>query len=260
MSIRSALALVVGFLFVLGVGLSANDDEKRAPKLPTMPELVGRRVDDATAKLAAPPLKLTEVDRFDLSPRDREIWDSDNWTVVSTIPAAGKLLDGRKVRLYYLRNAEYSWFTRHRTMPRIKRYSDALDVEDDRFNGVEELLEYRYGPGRSPDYASKPTSSTCEKRPVSVIAPPLRESAARCRRRDRLDDGYGGQIIGTQPAAGAKLNPGHLLTILVRDEPLPEPEPEPDRTSGGDIYVPDVDVPSVPDVDIPDSLCPTRWC
>ncbi|WP_232295441.1 PASTA domain-containing protein [Parafrankia sp. EUN1f] len=176
-----------------------------------MPNLVGMNLRDARS--AAP----SNHSERDLSPRGRDVWDQDNWTVAATVPAAGaKILENDEVFLFYLRNQEWRWFQVNPVMPPLpagESYQLSESSPD-----IRELIEYRYAEGTAPEYASdvRRTAATS-----SIPGDPSIERESEWGPRDRLKHATGGTIAGSLPGAGQPLRPGQLITVLVKPTPLP---------------------------------------
>ncbi|MCK9925852.1 PASTA domain-containing protein [Frankia sp. Mgl5] len=182
-----------------------------------MPNLVGMNPKDA---LSAAPHNHSERD---LSPRDRSVFDRDNWTVAATVPVAGtKILENDQVHLFYLRNQEWRWFQPNPVMPalpagEVSQFSESLP-------DIRELIEYRYAEGTAPAY-----SSDAHRTAVTSTIPgdPSIEPESEWGPRDRLKVASGGTLVGSLPEAGRPLRLGQLITVLVKPTP-----PPPSSTAG----------------------------
>ncbi|MGY2001727.1 hypothetical protein [Blastococcus sp. SYSU DS1024] len=227
-----------------------------------VPDLAGVRLDVAEDQLwgleRATGVDIDVPASHDLSPRGRSQWQDENWTVVTTRPAAGQpLTDGADLHLFVLRNAEWAWFQAHPAMPPVPVDVAPADLAaaGQLFDGMRELLEYRYAPGHEPEYASAPPSGIA--RPVDGLADdPSVEPAAEREERDALAtaSSYSTLTVGSLPATGTALRVGRLLTVTVREKPS---EP---ASGGNDVSVNPGYSGGDDDVNVPGWLCPTRFC
>jgi hypothetical protein len=230
-----------------------------------VPDVTGVRLDEATEELRSYGKAHGVWDGYpsshDLSPRDRSQWENANWTVALTRPAAGEVWrPGTELHLFVLRNAEWAWFQAHPAMPAVPVdvVPDDLTGQGQLFEGVRELMEYRYAPGHAPEYASPPYVSP--HRPIEGLADdPSIEPTSETQERDVLPDASSyGLTVGSLPTEGAALRVGQLLTLTVRDKPS-EPVP-PARGGGADVDVGGSYSDDDDDVNVPGWLCPTRFC
>jgi hypothetical protein len=225
--------------------------------IPEMPHLIGDRLDLAQSRLAHSE-SIGDVERWDLSPRDRSVWADENWTVALTEPAAGEPLHpGTTVYLFYLRTNEWRWFDRHPTMPGFHRRTptDRLVGERGLFAPVSELIEFRYPKGRAPRGSWRADRPDDEGPPLEPD--PSKEPNSEWRPRQRLTEAsnYGTLAVGSLPRRRQQLRTGQLLTLLVVEKPTPP-------ASGDDGVYLDYDGGGDGDDDwnVPGWLCPTRFC
>ncbi|GAA2735248.1 hypothetical protein GCM10009867_17120 [Pedococcus aerophilus] len=222
---------------------------RTGPPPNAMPSLAGDQLDLAMSVLNA---RNIGYEHEDLSPRDRSVWQEENWTVVATWPEAGEPLPaGVDVTLYLLKNGEAAWFAKHQTMPKLT-VGQSADKAVDRFLApVAELLEYRYPKGAEPKYAS-PAWERAATSGRGLADEPESERNARAGLAGASQFGLVAKSRSI-PRPGKHLRPGQLLVVLVRDVPSPP-------SSGGDVpYVPVPDHDD-DDVNVPGWLCPTRFC
>jgi hypothetical protein len=207
-----------------------------------MPSLTGVRLPDAEAQLPGG----VETSHEDRSPRGRSVFVKSNWTVVETEPATGEpVAPGQRVHLFVLKNEEAAWFAEHPTMPKIKTGTDGLHLTGDGepFDGIWELIEYRYPKGRAPKDADNADENVKGWEPAE-------EKTARAG----LKTVYGsfGLVVGTIPTPRQKVRPGRLIVITMRDKPR-------GRTSGS-TKLPNHSDGDDDDVNVPGWICPTRFC
>lgn len=237
-------------------GASTEEEE---PAAEPMPDLVGVRLDKANSRMYRLEEHHDGVEEWDLSPRDRSVWEPANWKVAQTVPAAGAPMDPQgTVYLFYLRPAELRWFDQHPRMPRFDRriLTERLVRRRALFGPVRELIEYRYPDGRAPRYETRAYRSPDDG--PDLRPDPSKEPASEWRPRQRLKEAseYGTLALSSLPPPGTRLRTGQLLTLLVVEKP--EPPPEPYSTDNDDYYYYDDDGDD--DFNVPGWLCPTRFC
>jgi hypothetical protein len=206
---------------------TASASATPTPEQIRMPDVTGARLDLAEDRLSAfaraNGLRASYPRSHDLSPRNRSQWQDENWTVVTTRPAAGQSWDdGTDLHLFVLRNAEWAWFQAHPTMPSVPVDAVVSDLTEpgQLFEEVSELMEYRYAPGQAPEHSS-PAYSTPD-RPIDGLADdPSVEPQLERQERDALPEAYdrGVLTVGSLPAEGQSLRIGQLITVIVREQP-----------------------------------------
>lgn len=215
-----------------------------------VPAVVGDQFDQAQSLLSARSIRFWHED---LSPRDRSVFQEENWTVVATDPDVGQpLYGGESVTLYLLKNEEAAWFAKHPTMPKLTVGQDVTRAVELHLKPVWELLEFRYAKGAAPSYAS-PARERAPEGGRGLADEPTSERTARAGLADAAQHGLVAGT-GTIPRAGKRLRPGQLLVVLVKDEPASPAD------GGNAPYIPVPNRDDDDDVNVPGWLCPTRFC
>jgi hypothetical protein len=244
-----------------GCGTAGPTTSARPPEPPatTVPDLTGQSILDAQDALSKVGVEYHADAWFDLSPRHRDIGSPRGWTVQQTVPEAGTpVTDDMTVYLFALKDAEYTWFQEHPTMPALTA-KEGWDLTRADLEAVKELVEYRYVPTRTPEYAKRTTYRAPPQ--IQTFRDPSVEPDDEWDRRTRFREAPEYQLyVRSLQSPGEPLRTGQLLTVLVRPRPGLDPGVHgvPDDTDTK-TWVPIPD-PDHHDHDIPGWLCPTRFC
>lgn len=219
---------------------------------PGVPEVSGMLVSPAASALREAGF---DVERQDLSPLDRGIWDADNWTVVATT------LEGETVTMWYLRNSEAAWFKANPVMPTIKSgtHTEKLTEEGGVLDDVSELVKYRWAKGQTPPLDKHNDPYVIADDRIGLSAEPKQE----VRDRTGLKESGGTDLVhSSRPATQECLRPGRYLVIVEKQSKETKEEVRDyKRSENFERWTPggrsDDDHK---DFNVPGWACPTRWC
>ncbi|MCM3882705.1 hypothetical protein [Frankia sp. R82] len=246
--------------------LTAQPAGTQSSSSPRMPNLVGMRLGEV--KNSAPHGYTTQ----DLSPRGRGVWLTSNWTVAATVPAPGfPVSSTESVRLYYLRNDEYTWFQQHSTMPELPLGTPGDNIPQ--LEGIRELIDYRSVPTESTpstETASQPTS-TPSTQPASGATeksadPSIEPASERASREVLAATTYTSTatVADSFPRPGEHVRTGRLITVVLKPTPQPTYTASADPPAGtydsGSSGLNDNESHHVSGGYIPGHHCRRKWC
>lgn len=234
-------AIVTVLMVVASTALVAcGEDEPEVPTL-AMPDLVGTKI--GQAEVQTYDALHTSLIYYDLSASGRQT-DTD-WVVVSTSPKAGA--DTKKFEKVYawaLPAAEYEWFQKNPTMPKLPARASVADLigAGGPLEPVKALVKVRYSPGKAPKSAKVDPEDAERFTPRRGHNPePADEPEDEWEARQGLlvAPTAGTLAVGSRPGANTQLRTGQFLVLLVVNRPPKKPvTPDP-------IDVPEIDVPDI---------------